>query len=96
MKFASIIAAATALVAPAASAAIRDVEHRELDITLSQIGNSHVKAVVTNTNAEPITLLNYNFFKDVAPIKKVAVFREGTSLSLTSSVWKVKPTNPSC
>lgn len=93
MKFASVIAAAAALAAPAASAAIRDVEHRELDITLSQVGNSQVKAVVTNINPEPITLLNYNFFKDVSPIKKVTIFREGTPLSLASSAWKFKPIN---
>lgn len=82
MKFASAIAAVTALAAPAASAAIGAEERRpELDINLSQIGNSLVKAVVTNTNPEPITVLNHNFFKDVAPIKKVAVFREGISSS---------------
>lgn len=78
MKFFSAITAATALVAPVASLAVRRAEHKELDITLSQVGNSQVKAVVTNTNAEPLTLLNHNFFKDVAPIKKVSVFREGT------------------
>ncbi|KAK2762090.1 hypothetical protein FQN54_001097 [Arachnomyces sp. PD_36] len=80
MKFFSAVAAATALATPALGLAIRAAEQPELDITLSQVGNSLVKAVVTNTNAEPLTLLNHNFFKDVAPIKKVSVFREGSEV----------------
>ena len=79
MKFLSAIAAVAALAAPVASLAIRAPEQvPDLDVALSQVGNSLVRAVVTNGGSETLTLLNHNFFSDVAPIKKVSVFREGT------------------
>lgn len=48
-----------------------------LHVTLSQIGDTKIKAVVQNTGAEEITFLHLNFFKDHAPVKKVAVYRNG-------------------
>lgn len=47
-----------------------------LDVTLSQVSDTRIKAVVKNTGAENVTFVHLNFFRDSAPVKKVAVYRE--------------------
>lgn len=48
-----------------------------LNITLSQTGNTRIKAVVENTSPEDITFVHLNFFGDSAPVKKVSIYRNG-------------------
>lgn len=47
-----------------------------LDVTLSQVSDTRIKAVVKNTGAENVTFVHLNFFRDSAPVKKVSVYRE--------------------
>lgn len=58
-----------------------------LHVTLSQISNTKIKAVVQNTGAEEVTFMHLNFFKDHAPVKKVAVYRNGTVRSNPTHVY---------
>lgn len=48
-----------------------------LDVTLSQVGHTRIKAVVKNAGNEEVTFVHLNFFRDSAPVKKVAVFKDG-------------------
>lgn len=54
-----------------------------LDVTLSQVGNTRIKAVVKNVGKEEVTFVHLNFFKDTAPVQKVSLFRNG-KLSIVS------------
>ncbi|KAB8231315.1 hypothetical protein ETB97_001501 [Aspergillus alliaceus] len=51
-----------------------------LDVTLSKVGNTRIKAVVKNTGSEDVTFVHLNFFRDTAPVKKVSLFRNATEL----------------
>ncbi|KAB8068808.1 neutral protease 2-like protein [Aspergillus leporis] len=51
-----------------------------LDVTLSQVGNTRIKAVVKNTGSEDVTFVHLNFFRDAAPVKKVSLFRNATEV----------------
>ncbi|KAJ5388904.1 hypothetical protein N7509_011445 [Penicillium cosmopolitanum] len=46
-----------------------------LDVTLSRVSDTRIKAVVKNTGAENVTFVHLNFFRDSAPVKKVAVYQ---------------------
>ncbi|KAF5865996.1 hypothetical protein ETB97_001574 [Aspergillus alliaceus] len=52
-----------------------------LDVTLSQVNNTRIKAVVKNVGKEEVTFSHLNFFGDAAPVKKVAVFRNEDALT---------------
>lgn len=46
-----------------------------LDVTLSQVGNTQIKAVVKNIGQKEVTYVHLNFFRDSAPVKKVVVYQ---------------------
>lgn len=46
-----------------------------LDVTLSQVENTQIKAVVQNIGQEEVTFVHLNFFRDSAPVKKVVVYQ---------------------
>lgn len=48
-----------------------------LAVELSVVGDTEVKAVVTNTGAETVSLLNYGSFLDPNPVQKVEVYQDG-------------------
>lgn len=48
-----------------------------LDIILSRITDTRIKAVVKNSGSEDVTFVHLNFFRDTAPVKKVNVFKNG-------------------
>ena len=48
-----------------------------LNITLSQTGNTLIKAVVKNEGPDDTNFVHYNFFGDTAPVKKVSIYRNG-------------------
>ncbi|PGH34717.1 hypothetical protein GX50_02505 [[Emmonsia] crescens] len=52
----------------------------ELDVKLTQVDGTVVKAVVTNNGDEDLNILNLNFFKDNSPIKKVSVYSQGVEV----------------
>ncbi|OAX85082.1 hypothetical protein ACJ72_00554 [Emergomyces africanus] len=52
----------------------------ELDVKLTQIDGTMVRAVVTNNGGEGLNILTLNFFKDMSPVKKVSVYSEGVEV----------------
>lgn len=74
MKFLSLVSLATmALAAPS-------VEKRAptpLDVKLEMVGNSEVKATVTNTGKSNLKVFKTGTILDSAPIEKAQVYYEG-------------------
>ncbi|KAB8231396.1 Deuterolysin metalloprotease family-domain-containing protein [Aspergillus alliaceus] len=64
-----------------------------LDVTLSQVNNTRIKAVVKNVGKEEVTFSHLNFFGDAAPVKKVAVFRNDTEIEFQGIRRRVKTHN---
>lgn len=54
-----------------------ETETSALDITLSRVTETRIKAVVKNSGSEDVTFVHLNFFRDTAPVKKVNVFKNG-------------------
>ncbi|KAJ6024820.1 hypothetical protein N7540_005617 [Penicillium herquei] len=54
-----------------------------LDIALSQVENTRMKAVIKNTGQEEVTFVHLNFFGDKAPVKKVSVYQNNTELAFS-------------
>ncbi|GFF53708.1 neutral protease 2 homolog NFIA_102630 [Aspergillus udagawae] len=54
-----------------------------LDVTLTQVDNTRIKATVKNTGKEEVTFVHLNFFNDAAPVKKVSLFRNATEVEFT-------------
>jgi deuterolysin len=78
MRFTSALLA----LVPGLMAAPLDVHSDSgLDVTLSKVGNTRIKAVVKNVGKEEATFVHLNFFRDAAPVKKVAVFRNSMPLT---------------
>lgn len=78
-----LVALSTALLAIAQNAYALPVETEEasaLDITLSHVSDTRIKAVVKNTGSEDVTFVHLNFFRDSAPVKKVEVLKDGMQL----------------
>lgn len=68
------------LLATLASAVNVDMAKRDtspLDVKLEAIGNSGVKAALTNTGDSAIKLFKTGTFLDKAPVEKVEVFAAG-------------------
>ncbi|KAI9038261.1 neutral protease II [Aspergillus affinis] len=77
MRFATVSAALAAFASTAAAVPVSDAAAASpsLSVKLSQIDNTRVKAVVTNSGKEDVDFVHLNFFRDSAPVKKVSVFR---------------------
>ncbi|CAG7960558.1 unnamed protein product [Penicillium nalgiovense] len=52
-----------------------------LDITLSRVTDTRIKAVVKNSGSEDVTFVHLNFFRDAAPVKKVNVFKNDDEIT---------------
>lgn len=80
MIFTSQFALATTLAALVSSKAIK-LEKRApaLDVKLSALGNTLVRATVTNTGSSAINLLNKGTFLDYGAVEKVTVSSDGKS-----------------
>lgn len=76
MRFAAVSAALLALCNNVLAAPAQP-EPANLDVTLSQVDNTRLKAVVKNSGSEEVTFVHLNFFKDNAPVQKVALSRDG-------------------
>jgi deuterolysin len=75
MRFAAL---STTLLALAVNALPVDSDSTSaLDITLSRVSDTRIKAVVKNSGNEDVTFVHLNFFRDSAPVKKVNVFKNG-------------------
>ncbi|KAF7137133.1 hypothetical protein CNMCM5793_007197 [Aspergillus hiratsukae] len=60
-----------------------------LDVTLTQVDNTVIKATIKNTGSDAVTFVHYNFFKDPAPVKKVDIFRNATEVEFTGITRRV-------
>ncbi|KAJ5662965.1 hypothetical protein N7507_003696 [Penicillium longicatenatum] len=68
-----------------------DVDRQSvLDITLSQVGNTQIKAVVKNIGEEEVTFVHLNFFRDNAPVKKVAVYQNNAQIEFEGIKRRIK------
>lgn len=81
MRFAALSTAVIAFCNNALAAPAQP-EPPSLDVTLSQVENTRVKAVVKNSGNNDVTFVHLNFFKDDAPVQKVSAYRDGTALLL--------------
>lgn len=72
-----------ALLASLASAASMGKRAAPLNVQLEQVGNSGVKATITNTGAEDLKVLKVGTILDSAPVEKVQVFH-GSKYSRSS------------
>ena len=88
MRFATVSAALAAFASTAAAVPVSDAASASpsLSVKLSQIDNTRVKAVVTNSGKEDVDFVHLNFFRDSAPVKKVSVFRGSMSSSPSLTV----------
>lgn len=53
-----------------------------LNVTLSQTGNTLVKAIIKNDGLDDINFVHYNFFGDSAPVKKVSIHHNGKHIQV--------------
>ncbi|RHZ43083.1 putative penicillolysin/deuterolysin metalloprotease [Aspergillus thermomutatus] len=74
---------ASAILALAQGALALPAKAPTLDVTLSQVDNTRIKAVVKNTGTEEVTFVHLNFFRDAAPVKKVSLYRNATEVEFT-------------
>ncbi|KAJ5488540.1 Penicillolysin [Penicillium diatomitis] len=61
-----------------------------LDVTLSHVSDTRIKAVVKNTGKEDITFVHLNFFRDSAPVKKVAVYKDNQEVTFEGILRRFK------
>lgn len=77
MRFTVFSAAVLAFAQHACTLPVEAEQASGLDVTLSQVSDTRIKAVVKNTGNEDVTFVHLNFFRDSAPVKKVAVYKDG-------------------
>ncbi|KAJ5638255.1 hypothetical protein N7490_008134 [Penicillium lividum] len=61
-----------------------------LDVTLTQVDNTRIKAVVKNVGQEKVTFMHLNFFRDSAPVKKVTVYQNNTEVTFEGIKRRMK------
>ncbi|GIC84258.1 uncharacterized protein Aud_000072 [Aspergillus udagawae] len=78
-----VTALASAILALVHGALALPAKAPALDITLSQVNHTRIKAVVKNTGSEKVTFVHLNFFNDSSPVKKVSLYRNATEVEFT-------------
>ncbi|KAJ5894889.1 hypothetical protein N7495_006580 [Penicillium taxi] len=58
-----------------------EINRPSLEVTLSQVDGTRIKAVVQNTGDESLTFVHLNFFRDSAPVKKVKVYQNNSEVA---------------
>ncbi|KAL4886030.1 Deuterolysin metalloprotease family-domain-containing protein [Aspergillus karnatakaensis] len=64
-----------------------------LHVTLTQVDNTRIKAVVQNTGSEEVTFVHTNFFQDTLPVKKVSVFRDSDEVDFEGVKLTIQTTD---
>ncbi|KAL6235495.1 neutral protease 2 [Aspergillus navahoensis] len=90
MKFIAPIALLGMLQAASASPVDIKTSTAGLQVTLSQVNNTRIKAVVQNTGSEEVTFLHMNFFNDASPVKKVSIFRNNDEVEFQGIKYRVQ------
>lgn len=85
--------AVAALAIQALSFPLHDLPTRDadLDVQLRSVGNTLVKAIITNNGDREISLLNRNSFLDPAPVNKVQISKDGKRDLLLNCVHRITP-----
>lgn len=86
MHFAALSTALLAIVNSALAVPVSS-NSPALDVTLSQVDNTNVKAVVKNTGSDDVTFVHLNFFNDNAPVEKASIYRNSMTRSLYVLVY---------
>ncbi|KAL4805116.1 Deuterolysin metalloprotease family-domain-containing protein [Aspergillus unguis] len=92
MRFITPVALVALLQAANASPLTKDTTSG-LQVTLSQVDNTRIKAVVENVGAEEVTFVRHNFFMDTAPVKKVSIFRNNDEVEFQGVKLRIKTTD---
>jgi len=79
-----------ALFASIVSAASMGKRATPLDVQIEQVGNSGLKATITNTGAEDLKVLKTGTLLDSAPVEKVQVF-QGSKLPYFQRIYAIVP-----
>ncbi|KAL4899949.1 neutral protease 2 [Aspergillus multicolor] len=90
MKFITPVALLAMLQAASASPVDVKTNSAGLQVTLSQVNNTRIKAVVQNTGSEEVTFMHLNFFKDASPVKKVSLFRNNDEVEFQGIKYRVQ------
>lgn len=75
--FGAVLLAAVAVPVLASPIVAFNKRSTGLSVELSTVSGTEVKAVLTNTGGESLTLLNFGSFMDANPVQKVAVYKDG-------------------
>ncbi|KAJ5762589.1 uncharacterized protein N7511_005971 [Penicillium nucicola] len=75
MRFATLSAALLGLAQYGHSLPVEADGASVLDVALTRVSDTRIKAVVKNSGKEDVTFVHLNFFRDSAPVKKVDVFQ---------------------
>ncbi|KAJ5783268.1 hypothetical protein N7457_005042 [Penicillium paradoxum] len=81
MRFAALSATLLALAQHAYALPLEADGTSALDVTLSRVSDTRIKAVVKNSGKEDVTFVHLNFFRDSAPVKKVNVFKNDAEVT---------------
>ncbi|KAL3477651.1 Deuterolysin metalloprotease family-domain-containing protein [Aspergillus californicus] len=92
MRFIAPVALLALLQPAAASPVDLKTGSSGLHVTLSQVDNTRIKAVVKNTGSEEVKFLHLNFFQDNSPVKKVSLFKDTNELEFKGIKYRVKNT----
>ncbi|KAJ5535530.1 hypothetical protein N7527_001784 [Penicillium freii] len=81
MRFAALSTVLLALAQHVHTLPVETDETSTLDITLTHVTDTRIKAVVKNSGSENVTFVHLNFFRDTAPVKKVNVFKNDAEVT---------------
>ncbi|KAL2831475.1 Deuterolysin metalloprotease family-domain-containing protein [Aspergillus cavernicola] len=89
MRFITPVALIALLLGATASPVDVKLHAAGLHVTLSQVDNTRIKAIVKNTGAEEVTFVKLNFFQDNSPVKKVSLFRNDNEVDFQGVKYHV-------
>ncbi|EFE42695.1 metalloproteinase, putative [Trichophyton verrucosum HKI 0517] len=83
MQLVAALAALGALVAPAVAYPHAPMNETLVDVQLTAVGNTMVKATITNKGDSVLNMLKFNTIMDENPTRKVMVFQDGAEVPFT-------------
>ncbi|KAJ6104761.1 hypothetical protein N7523_011081 [Penicillium sp. IBT 18751x] len=90
MHFTALSTVLLALAQYACAVPVESNQASGLDVTLSQVDHTRIKAVVKNAGNEDVTFVHLNFFRDSAPVKKVAVYKDNAEVAFEGIKRRIK------
>ncbi|KAJ5682088.1 uncharacterized protein N7477_002028 [Penicillium maclennaniae] len=90
MHFTAFSTVLLALAQYACAVPVESNQASGLDVTLRQVDHTRIKAVVKNAGNEEVTFVHLNFFRDSAPVKKVAVYKDDAEVAFEGIKRRLK------